>query len=80
MWHLSTKLEKNHWKLYGAACLTIKNFYRVADKVLIGNEVLVQENNELTSAMVTNISESKMQGENYFFNMCIYSQVSVTLH
>ena len=40
-------------------------FFRYADEVLIGNEVLVEKTNALVSAKVLNISTFKMQGIYY---------------
>ena len=42
-----------------------KNPYRYADEVLIGDEVLVQQNYELTPVKVTNVSEITLQGNNF---------------
>ena len=37
---------------------------RYADQITIGDEVLIQENYQLTLGMVINISSSMMPGEN----------------
>ena len=42
-------------------------FCSVADQIVTGDEVLVQEKHELTPAIVINISDSKMQGDHYIF-------------
>ena len=39
--------------------------FRYADHIEVGDEVLVQGNDELTPANVTNISSEVMQGEVY---------------
>ena len=39
--------------------------FRYADHVEVGDEVLVQENDELKPANVTNISSEIMQGDPY---------------
>ena len=38
-------------------------FFRYADQVSIGNEVLVEGNDELTPAKVINVNSSSMQGD-----------------
>ena len=37
--------------------------HKYADQVLMGNEILVDENNQMTSAKVINISSFKAQGK-----------------
>ena len=60
---LSNRNYNEH--IHNCLIIAIDNFYRPADKVIIGNEVLVQENHELTPTLVTNISNSKEQGNNF---------------
>ena len=36
---------------------------RYADQITIGNEVLIQENEQLTHGIVINVSSSMMQGD-----------------
>ena len=49
----------------------LQYFCSVADQVLIGDEVLVQETHELTPSEVINISDSKMQGDYYCYYYCV---------
>ena len=41
-------------------------FHRYADQVLVGNEVLIPQNNELIPTEVKNIAYSKIQGNHSF--------------
>ena len=51
-------LENVPWYFHGIS-------FRYADQLTVGDEVLVQEDNELIPVQVTNISSMTMQG-NYF--------------
>ena len=42
---------------------------RYADQISIGNEVLVQANNQLTPVTVMNVSTLSMQGKQYNMNL-----------
>ena len=49
--------------------------FRYADQVLIGDELLVQGNNEMTPAKVINISSFMMQGEHLKFSLAKVSLI-----
>ena len=43
--------------------MTTGVFYRFADQVSVGDEMLVEVNDEITPAMVTNVSNLILQGK-----------------
>ena len=43
--------------------------FRYADQITTGDEVLVQENDQLTHEVVMNVSSSMMQGDNWFLRL-----------
>ena len=50
-------------------CTIVGSFFRDADKVLIGDDVLVNGNDELSSEKVTNISSFAMDGKIFTITM-----------
>ena len=46
--------------------------FRYADQVAIGDEVLVQENDDLTPSKIINVTSSTMQGNYKPFEHCFY--------
>ena len=53
----------------GQICSTVILFFREADKVLTGDDVLVYVNDELTPEKVTNATDFYRQGE--LFAICL---------
>ena len=47
--------------------------FRYANKVSIGDEVLIQRNDEMTATKVINITKSLMQGKYYFYSSYLQS-------
>ena len=58
-------------------CTTVSLFFRDADKVLLGDDVLVYGNDELSSEKVTNISSFAMDGKIFTITMKT-SMLSIT--
>ena len=54
-------------------CTTVSLFFREADKVLTGNDVLVHVNGELFLEKVTNVTGFNGQGE--LFTICLQCKV-----
>ena len=52
-----------HYHLKSQICKSVNLFFRDADKVLIGDDVLVYANEELSSEKVTKISSFAMHGK-----------------
>ena len=46
-----------------------KNSFRYADKVSIGDDIVVQENKDLSPAKVVNVWSQVMRGDHCFFNI-----------
>ena len=65
-------------------CQKTFTFNRYADKISVGDELLVENKNELVPAKVINVSNNQMQGM-FYFNI-IYSVIyrvfydSTTIH
>ena len=56
-----TQIYKCYWMC--KICKSVSLFFRVANKVLNGDDVLVYANDELSSEKVTNVSSFEMHGK-----------------
>ena len=66
--NISIKLNIINWLFKPQKLILLYDFqcnfaHRYADQVVIGNDILVDENNKMVPARVTNISHFKMQGK-----------------
>ena len=62
----TTALLKMKKKTYGANT-NIRLPFRFANKIIIGDDVLIKKNDKLTPEKVTHISSLTMQGKYYIF-------------
>ena len=56
----------------------INIYFRYADQVSIGDEVLVRRNDELIPGNVTNISSFMMQGNSYIKTNYLINKLNIT--
>ena len=66
---LNRKCSGFHYLSKSQICTTVSLFFRDADKVLLGDNVLVYGNDELSSEKVTNISSFAMDGKIFTITM-----------
>ena len=60
---LYSKYSGFHYLPKSQICTTVSLFFRDADKVLVGDDVLVYGDDELSSEKVTNVSSFAMHGK-----------------